>query len=273
MHKYRNKEEKDVIILQHKTLMVLHGKTGSCVASITKTECATYIAIQNAPAGTLRGYAVTQQGLQPFRTDENGAVTLTGVQEISALFLLQHGAILLEGNRHLTKQKLEEQKREIRMLEAAAMKNAAEEQAHREALLAHPKQNEKPDNKLITATASAEIKREKQPGNSEALHKILESAKTLFPQPEASVPSPGTTPIANPFPAVFPVAKWQKRSYVGTDRYTLEGSWQTSRGNFRISAIPGNYAPTTPMRQRGYTKFLRATDGNGYWISIKNRQN
>jgi hypothetical protein len=113
-------------------------------------------------------------------------------------------------------------------------------------------------------------------GNSEALKEILEKAQLLFgplaqqtgmSAPQEAPAAENQSDVINPFPDAFPSVHWRRVSYPGTSRYYLEGETQDRTGKYLLHAIPGEYAPVPPVH--GFRRFLRATDGRGYWIRIR----
>lgn len=70
------------------------------------------------------------------------------------------------------------------------------------------------------------------------------------------------------FPAVFPGARWryvESSSVIGH----YEGDYRYPDGErVRILAVRGRCAPRPPRTLSGFTRFLRAADGTGYWLRI-----
>ena len=109
-----------------------------------------------------------------------------------------------------------------------------------------------------------------------ALDEILKKADELFRPLDAQFAPLPDKPAAenavyNPFPAAFPASRWKKVNYPGTDRFYLEGEMEQNGVRFLLHALPGEYAPVPPMRRRGFTRFFRAADGNGYWVRMQRR--
>ncbi|MEL7610459.1 MAG: hypothetical protein AAGU74_13285, partial [Bacillota bacterium] len=77
--------------------------------------------------------------------------------------------------------------------------------------------------------------------------------------------------VSNPFPEAFPQSNWVRIRYPGTTRYYLEGEVVNENGRFTIHALPGEYAPVPPNKSKGFTRFLRASDGSGYWLRIRRK--
>ena len=73
-------------------------------------------------------------------------------------------------------------------------------------------------------------------------------------------------PIANPFPNIFPGARFQRVSRPGAAMH-LEGDWQRGGERLRITAVPGAYSPHPPAHLRDFTRYIRARSG-GYWIRL-----
>lgn len=70
----------------------------------------------------------------------------------------------------------------------------------------------------------------------------------------------------DPFGQLFPGARWR---YVdGKDMLAhYEGEYRTPGGErMRILAVRGKYAPRPPRTLAGFTRFVRAPDGTGYWL-------
>lgn len=112
--------------------------------------------------------------------------------------------------------------------------------------------------------------------NSRALEEILKKADVLFRpldeqlKADAYRPAPENA-VYNPFPDAFPAARWKKVNYPGTSRFYLEGEMEQNGSQMLLHALPGEYAPVPPMRRRGFTRFLRAADGNGYWVRMQRK--
>ena len=71
------------------------------------------------------------------------------------------------------------------------------------------------------------------------------------------------------FPQAFPRAKWR---YVdGADILPhYEGIWIAQNGlRTRILAVRGHAAPRPPRALFDFTRYLRGSDGNGYWIKTE----
>ncbi len=122
------------------------------------------------------------------------------------------------------------------------------------------------------AFRSPEIARE----NSRALDEILKKADELFRPLDAQFAAndPRVAPenaVYNPFPDAFPASRWKKVNYPGTSRFYLEGEMEQNGIRMVLHALPGEYAPVPPMRRRGFTRFFRAMDGNGYWVRVQRR--
>lgn len=110
---------------------------------------------------------------------------------------------------------------------------------------------------------------------SEALLGILQKAQELFnpppgatpTQPPADAPAPASIP--NPFARAFPQSRWQRVEYPGAAGHYLTGEGAGRNGRYTVYALPGEYAPVP--RQRGFDRFLRAPDGQGYWVRVVRR--
>ena len=112
--------------------------------------------------------------------------------------------------------------------------------------------------------------------NSRALDEILKKADELFRpldvQLAANNPQlAAENTVYNPFPDAFPASRWKKVNYPGTNRFYLEGEMEQNGIRMVLHALPGEYAPVPPMRRRGFTRFFRAMDGNGYWVRVQKR--
>lgn len=71
------------------------------------------------------------------------------------------------------------------------------------------------------------------------------------------------------FPQLFPRARWR---YVdGTDILPhYEGLWIGPNGErTRILAVRGRAAPRPPRALSGFTRYLRGSDGQGYWVKTE----
>ncbi|MDR0841296.1 MAG: hypothetical protein LBN26_07960 [Christensenellaceae bacterium] len=108
---------------------------------------------------------------------------------------------------------------------------------------------------------------------SEELLAILRKAEELFDADAAGGAAEGTgipQPLRNPFPQAFPGARWQRVGYPGTQRYYLAGETVQRGVRYALYALPGEYAPVPP--KGGFRRFLRASDGSGYWIRMMRKQ-
>ncbi|MBQ9832104.1 MAG: hypothetical protein IJO48_00035 [Clostridia bacterium] len=104
---------------------------------------------------------------------------------------------------------------------------------------------------------------------SEAMRNILQKARELFAPLEESG-SVSDKAFFNPFPDAFPRSVWKRIEYPGTKRHYLEGQAVKDGMRLIIYALPGEYSPVNPMMTRnGFKKFMRASDGSGYWLKIK----
>lgn len=109
-----------------------------------------------------------------------------------------------------------------------------------------------------------------------ALDEILKKADELFRPLDAQFALGADAPadenaVYNPFPDAFPASHWKKVNYPGTSRFYLEGETEQNGVKLLLHALPGEYAPVPPMRRRGFTRFLRAADGSGYWVRVQRR--
>ena len=88
---------------------------------------------------------------------------------------------------------------------------------------------------------------------------------------ENEPPANRSEPIANPFPNIFPGAKFLRIQKPGVPAY-LCGDWYSGRGptgeRMRITAVPGAYSPRPPTHLTGFTRYIRARTG-GYWIRVE----
>lgn len=105
--------------------------------------------------------------------------------------------------------------------------------------------------------------------NSAALLEILQKAAELFPaeQPQPLPPPPQDDAVLNPFPQAFPFSRWRRVEYPGTDRCYLEGEARHKGIDYVIHALPGDRRSPPP----GYTRFLRARDGSGFWVRVRRK--
>lgn len=104
---------------------------------------------------------------------------------------------------------------------------------------------------------------------SPALQNILRMAAYLFPPqqtPDAPPPQEESAPPLPyvPFPTAYPGIAFRKVNYPGSERFYLEGRIKNGAALYELHAIQGNFAPVPPVP--GFTQFLRAGDGTGYWI-------
>lgn len=104
---------------------------------------------------------------------------------------------------------------------------------------------------------------------SAALQNILRMAEYLFPPQQAAQEAaqkqsaPPPLPYI-PFPTAYPGTAFRKVSYPGSQRFYLEGRVKNGAVLYELHAMQGNFAPVPPVP--GFTQFLRAEDGTGYWI-------
>lgn len=105
--------------------------------------------------------------------------------------------------------------------------------------------------------------------NSAALLEILQKAAELFPaeQPQPLPPPPQDDAVLNPFPQAFPFSRWRRVEYPGTDRCYLEGESRHKGVDYLIHALPAEGRSGPP----GYTRFLRARDGSGFWVRVRRK--
>lgn len=104
--------------------------------------------------------------------------------------------------------------------------------------------------------------------NSAVLLDILQKAAELFPAGEQPAPPPSQDAVLNPFPGEFPFSRWRRVEYPGTDRCYLEGEVRHRGADYVIHALPGDRRSCPP----GYTRYLRARDGSGFWVRIRKKQ-
>ena len=105
--------------------------------------------------------------------------------------------------------------------------------------------------------------------SSAALLEILQKAAELFPpeQPQPAPTPPRDDTVLNPFPQAFPFSRWRRVEYPGTDRCYLEGEARHKGIDYLIHALPGDRRSPPP----GYTRFLRARDGSGFWVRVRRK--
>lgn len=108
---------------------------------------------------------------------------------------------------------------------------------------------------------------------SAALLEILQKAAELFPPEQPLWVQPPAQPerndaVVNPFPEAFPFSRWRRVEYPGTDRCYLEGEARHRGVDYVIHALPGDRRHGGPP---GYTRFLRARDGSGFWVRVRRR--
>ncbi|MDO5112295.1 MAG: hypothetical protein Q4E65_08320 [Clostridia bacterium] len=102
---------------------------------------------------------------------------------------------------------------------------------------------------------------------STALQNILRMAELLFPPQQAEQPpqEKAAAPLPYvPFPASYPNAAFRKINYPGSERFYLEGHIKKGAALYELHAIQGEFSPVPPVP--GFTRFLRAEDGTGYWV-------
>lgn len=74
------------------------------------------------------------------------------------------------------------------------------------------------------------------------------------------------------FPDAFPGMRWRRVRYPGTRRYYLEGTGHIDGVPMVVYALPGEKYPPQPYHGRGFTRFVRDVNGNGYWVKVRRRQ-
>lgn len=139
----------------------------------------------------------------------------------------------------------------------------------RESSITKPTLDAQPQENAPEKTAEEEIREEVR---SEALRDILKMAAELFSPIEGKDTALKDVPVFNPFPEAFPRSSWKRISYPGTNRFYLEGEAMKDGMKLLIHALPGEYSPIHPMRNSGFKKFLRASDGSGYWLKIRRKR-
>ena len=110
---------------------------------------------------------------------------------------------------------------------------------------------------------------------SEVLLEVLQRAQALFhggggtqpDKPAPPLPAPEPTAIPNPFPRTFPQSNWRRVNYPGALGHYLCGEGTSRSGAYTVYALPGEYSPV-PRSGKGFNKFLRASDGRGYWVRV-----
>lgn len=112
---------------------------------------------------------------------------------------------------------------------------------------------------------------------SDALLDALKKARELFhgeppPAPSRPVQTPEPVSIPNPFPRAFPQSTWRRVSYPGALGHYLAGEGTGRAGAYSVYALPGEYAPV-PRRGKGFDRFLRSSDGSGYWVRVVHKGN
>lgn len=121
-------------------------------------------------------------------------------------------------------------------------------------------------------------------GESSVLNEILKRADVLFHTPvqpaktgnnkreiPRRVAASGVreeVPVYNPFPDAFPRSVWKRVLYPGTSRYYLEGEVVKDGARYMVHALPGEYGAAM-QRGNGFSRFMRAADGTGYWLRIR----
>lgn len=72
-------------------------------------------------------------------------------------------------------------------------------------------------------------------------------------------------PVPNPFPHIFPNARFFRVSEPGGVR--LDGEWRRGTEHMRILAVPGSYSPQPPPELPGFNRFIRSKSG-GFWVRV-----
>lgn len=67
------------------------------------------------------------------------------------------------------------------------------------------------------------------------------------------------------FPQTFPGATWRYTDGLDVLPH-YEGTWRGPGGTLQILAVKGRAAPRPPRALVGFTRYLRGSDGAGYWI-------
>ncbi len=82
---------------------------------------------------------------------------------------------------------------------------------------------------------------------------------------ESSNPG-GRRPVPNPFPHIFPDARfYDEWDDAGT--HLLIGSWQRGMESFTVTAVRGEYSPRPPEHLPGFTRYIRTKQG-GFWVRV-----
>lgn len=87
--------------------------------------------------------------------------------------------------------------------------------------------------------------------------------------PDAPAPAPDAAAslIENPFPHIFPGARFHHRGELyGSE--TLMGEWERSGEAFHVTAVLGAYSPQPPDALPGFTRYIRTLRG-GYWVRVE----
>ena len=116
---------------------------------------------------------------------------------------------------------------------------------------------------------------------TEAFSVLLEQANAFYARFDRSIPptvdnmvhkednrDAGAPRGIDLFPQVFPGARWRYKD--GADILAhYEGEYTRPNGaRMKILAVPGRCAPRPPRTLPGFTRFLRAEDGTGYWLRM-----
>lgn len=118
----------------------------------------------------------------------------------------------------------------------------------------------------LEAIPTIAMEAERRPyGNVEPFPPIGESGYGAYEKPPMAA-AVERHPIENPFPHIFPSARFVSES--DADGEWLTGKWERGGERMVITAVLGEYAPQPPAHLAGYTRYIRAKSG-GYWVRVR----
>lgn len=82
-----------------------------------------------------------------------------------------------------------------------------------------------------------------------------------------SAPPPAKQEIDNPFPHIFPGARFVRDGECGEGE-TLLGGWEQNGESMHITAVRGEYSPQPPASLPGFTRYIRTLQG-GFWVRVE----
>lgn len=76
----------------------------------------------------------------------------------------------------------------------------------------------------------------------------------------------------DPFPGMFEEGVWHRVVFSGTQEHYLQGQVRHHGRLWEAHALPGQFDAGAAMRRQGFSRFLRAHDGTGYWLKLRPKE-